>query len=144
MNAGLSFTRSSHKLVGCLVSAAVRALPSATSGVVAPAPSSRSSRSGTPASSTITIDTFHLFLSASALHAAIILWASSDVRQGFVRMTSPYAVESASAGEFPLPEWDASRRPRTSASIREAAVPYWALRAQSAPRYVEDVARCRA
>src|ERR1700730_14879019 len=81
MNAGRSLTRSSHKRVGCLVSAAVRALPSATSGVVAPAPSNRSSRSGIPASSTIAIDTFHLFFSASALQAASILWASPDVRQ---------------------------------------------------------------
>src|SRR5438034_10033939 len=89
MKAGRSLTRSSHSLVGCLVSAAVRALPSATSGVVGPAPSSRSSRYGTPASSTIAIDTFHLFLSASALQAAIIVWASSVVRQGLVRMSSP-------------------------------------------------------
>src|SRR3989442_278092 len=89
MNAGRSLTRSSHSFVGCLVSAAVRALPSATSGEVGPAPSNRSSRYGTPASSTIAIDTFHLFFSASALQAAIILWASSVVRQGLVRMWSP-------------------------------------------------------
>jgi hypothetical protein len=36
------------------------------------------------------IDTFQLFFSASALQAAIILWASPDVRQGLVRMSSPY------------------------------------------------------
>src|SRR6516162_19844 len=101
MKAGRSLTRSSHMRVGCLVSAAVRALPSATSGVVAPAPSNRSRRSGTPASSTITIDTFHLFLSASALQAAIILWASSDVRQGLVRMAPPLQLRDEHQARVP-------------------------------------------
>src|SRR5882757_7504351 len=91
MKAGRSLTRSSHKRVGCLVSAEVRALPSATSGVVGPAPSNRSSSNGTPASSTMTIATFQPFFSASTLQAAIILWASAVVRQGLVRMQSPRA-----------------------------------------------------
>src|SRR5262249_35262580 len=81
--------RSSHILVGCLVNAAVRALPCATSGVVGPAPSIRSKHKRTPASSTIAMETFQLFLSASALQAAIIVCASAEVRQGLVRMVSP-------------------------------------------------------
>jgi hypothetical protein len=44
----------------------------------------------TAASSTMTIDTFQLFFCASALQAAIILWASADVRQCLVRISSPF------------------------------------------------------
>ena len=65
-----------------------------------------------PASSTIAIDTFHLFFSASALQAAIIFCASAEVRQGLVRMSSPCA--SRDAAKYRV-ELDGRRSPAPDA-----------------------------
>src|SRR5215216_8186174 len=87
--AGRSLTRSSKNLLGRLVSAEVRALPNDTLVEIGGAPSMRSKPSRNPASSTMATDTFHLFLSASATHAAIIFRMSADVRHGLLRISPP-------------------------------------------------------
>src|ERR1700744_4067714 len=87
--AGRSFTRSSKNLLGRLVIADVRALPAATSAEIGGAPSMRRKPSGNPLSSTIEIETAHLFLAASASHAASIFFTSDAVRQGLVRISVP-------------------------------------------------------
>ncbi len=87
--AGRSFTRSSQTFVGRRVTAAVRALLTATSAVMGPAPSRRSRCRRKPASSTTAMVTFHLFFAASSRHAAIILCTSAVVSAGLLRMESP-------------------------------------------------------
>src|SRR5262245_34717590 len=87
--AGRSLTRSSKNLLGRLVIADVRALPNETSAEIGGAPSMRSKPSRMPASSTIVTDTFHLFFSASAMQAAIMVFTSAEVRHGLFRMASP-------------------------------------------------------
>src|ERR1700755_3015383 len=88
-NAGRSFTRSSKNLLGRLVMADVRALPAATSAEISCGPSMRRKPSGNPLSSTIEIETAHLFLAASASHAASIFLTSDAVRHGLVRISVP-------------------------------------------------------
>src|SRR4051812_43510531 len=87
--AGRSLTRSSKNLLGRLVIAEVRALPNETSAEIGGAPSMRSKPSRMPASSTMVTETFHLFFSASAMQAAIIVFTSAEVRHGLLRMASP-------------------------------------------------------
>src|ERR1700722_19388591 len=86
---GRSLTRSSKNLLGRRVMAEVRALPVATSAVMAAAPSMRVKPSRNPPSSTIEIETAHLFLAASASQAARIFFTSVDVRHCLVRMIGP-------------------------------------------------------
>src|SRR5208283_205452 len=88
--AGRSLTRSSKALLGRLVSAEVRALPSDTSAVTGEAPSMRVKPSRKPPSSTMEIATAQLFLPASASQAASIFFTSADVRHGLLRMIAPY------------------------------------------------------
>src|SRR5215471_12322244 len=106
-NAGRSLTRSSKNLLGRLVSAEVRALPSDTSAEIGGAPSMRSKPSRTAASSTIVTETAHLFFSASARQAAIIVFTSAEVRQGFVRIFPPF--HDAIFEFFPLRKRDNHR-----------------------------------
>src|SRR5580700_11941277 len=87
-DAGGSLMRSSKNLLGRLVMAEVRALPIDTSAEIAGVPSMRSKPSKNPASSTMEIATDHLFLVASASHAASIFLTSDKVRVGLVRMRS--------------------------------------------------------
>ena len=72
-------------LLGRLVMAEVRALPVATSAVIAAAPSMRVKPSKNPPSSTIEIETAHLFL-ATASQAARIFLTSAEVQHCLVRM----------------------------------------------------------
>src|SRR5262249_3499038 len=94
--AGRSLTRSSKNLLGRLVIAEVRALPNETSAEIGGAPSMRSKPSRMPASSTMVTETLHLFFSASAMQAAIMVFTSAEVRHGLLRMASPCG-ESRSA-----------------------------------------------
>src|SRR5271166_1985729 len=87
--AGRSFTRSSKNLLGRLVMAEVRALPMETSAVIAVAPSIRKKPIRNPPSSTIEIDTAHLFLAASASQAARTFFTSDEVRHCLVRISVP-------------------------------------------------------
>src|SRR5271170_3278232 len=86
---GRSLTRSSKNLLGRLVMAEVRALPVATSAVIAEASSMRAKPSRNPPSSTIEIETAHLFLMASASQASRIFFTSVEVRHGLLRMMEP-------------------------------------------------------
>ena len=81
--AGRSLMRSSKNLLGRLVIADVRALPIDTSAEIAGVPSMRWKPSRNPPSSTMEIATDHLFLVASASHAASIFLTSDKVRSWF-------------------------------------------------------------
>src|SRR5579864_1954313 len=129
MKAGRSLTRSSKSLLGRLVSAAVRALPTATSAVVTAAPSMRSRCSMNPPSSTIATVTFQLCLAASAMHAAIIVFTSADVRHGFVRIRSLPQIGVKVRRQRP-------RRQLAPAAPNVKAYDVKALAREGLPRYV--------
>src|SRR5258706_8071236 len=104
---GLCLTVSSQTLPGRCVIAAERAFRHATSAVWGLAPSPRSSRSKRPASSTTAMVTPHFCLSASALAAAMILWASAMVSAVLLRIYGSFgtfdlvrALWAAEGGQF--------------------------------------------
>src|ERR1700675_2484536 len=117
--AGRSLTRSSKNLLGRLVMAEVRALPMETSAEIADAPSMRAKPSRKPPSSTTEMATAHLFLAASASHAASIFFTSVDVRHGLVRIMFPgggvrgerTGFAGVSAAKNGLVQSDRARRP---------------------------------
>jgi hypothetical protein len=89
-----SLTRSSKNLLERLVMAEVRALPIETSAEIGGAPSMRWKPSRKPPSSSTAIDTFHLFLCASAVQALTAFSTSAAVRQGLSRMGAPRSISS--------------------------------------------------